>query len=179
MQSEKFVSDKHDPFVLDRPILVLSCIAFTTSVAIFVIAMLDLGLPFFFLNPIFSGITILFLSISLFLRGRSKRRQEATDLRRLQLPPYAIPCEVISYLLSVAWLAPLTLSIVASIPGGPLGPELLKKVVEGNRFTLVAQGILAVVNFIFMGSIAILQSIERRRYDRTRDSALFRDFTIE
>jgi hypothetical protein len=181
MPSESLGSQAvHDPFILDRPVLALSCFSIPTSIAIFILALLDFGIPFVYLNPFISGLSIIFLAISLWLRCLNRRhRPVQNDLRRLQLPNHAILTEILAYFFAVAWLAPLSIAIVASIPGGPLS-ALFTNGAGGARMTLIiAQGILAVTNFTFTGLMATLLSVERRRYDRLRDTALIKDFTIE
>jgi len=177
LQSERVHAD---PFIFDRPVLALSCFAIPISIAIFVLSLLDFGIPFVYINPFISASSIMFLTISLWLRCLNKRHMPVqNDLRRLQLPKHAILIEILAYFFAVAWLAPLSISIVASIPNGPLS-ALLRNGAGGMRMTLIiAQGILAVTNFTFMGLMAILLSVERRRYDRLRDTALFKNFTIE
>jgi len=181
MPSESLRSETpHDPFIFDTPVLALSCLSIPISIAIFILSFLDFGIPFVYLSPFLSGLSIIFLATSLWLRCLNRRhRPVQNDLRRLQLPKHAIPVEILAYLLAVAWLAPLSISIVASIPGGPLR-SLFTKAAGGTRMTLIiAQGILAVTNFTFMGLVATLLSVERRRYDRLRDGALFKNFAIE
>lgn len=168
---------------LGRPLLVISCISACISIAILALSMLDLGVPYFYLNPILSGLSILFQLTVLMLRRRHflqcKEIQSHATRPVACPPPHSLACEAGAYTLAFTWLGPLAISIVASIPGGPLDSTLTKHIREGSIGTLLAQGALAVVNFVLMGAIATLLSIERRRYDRSRDSALFKEFTIE
>lgn len=93
---------------------------------------------------------------------------------------YGVPAEVLAYLVSLSWLGPLGLAIVGSIPGGVLEKALgLEQMGKGKTLIFVGQGVLSVFNFILAGSVAIMLGIERRRYDKVRDVALFKEFAIE
>ncbi|KAF8652572.1 hypothetical protein AX16_004325 [Volvariella volvacea WC 439] len=126
--------------------------------------------------------------------GKSLRGSWASA-KTYKQPKILLFNEIFAYLLSVLWLAPLVLIVVATIPSSPLRDVILPPKAPAAQGTLAAheqlrqeasrmamlvvQGVGATLNFLLLGAFAILLSIERRRNDRSRDDALYMEFVIE
>lgn len=155
-------------FEVDQPLIIISSISTAISVAIFILSMLDLGMMSLYLNPIVSGLTIVFHFVQFYL-GRCHR-----ILRRLQsgkaLPPappsYSIASISCAVCLALLWIAPASVSIYEEIeetraPGAPKVAG--QHFVHGGKGTLIAQAVLAVANCIFVGLVAIGFAFGRRQ----------------
>lgn len=136
-------------FEVDQPLLIFSSISAGVSFTIFILSMLDLGYMSLFINPIVTGLTIVF-HIIYFITARRQRDRPKT---MIGIPPhYSIAYVTYGCCLVVVWLGAAILTLYQSVVLGPHSQvvPIVSGYVKGNLGVVVAQAVLSVVNFVLV-----------------------------
>ncbi|KAF8063464.1 hypothetical protein FPV67DRAFT_245436 [Lyophyllum atratum] len=155
-------------FEADQPLLIVSCASTFISTTIFTLSMLDLGALSLHFSPIISGVTLFFHIGYFVLRSHYHHKHSS------RFPPAVVlRGMLIAYILWVAWLIPLVLTIYQAASGRPLVRRLMKTFVSGNlRAFAIPQAILIGVELGLFGLVVVLATVTRRQSIRSDMSAV-------
>ncbi|KAF8059922.1 hypothetical protein FPV67DRAFT_350382 [Lyophyllum atratum] len=155
-------------FEADQPLLIVSCASTFIATTIFTLSMLDLGALSLHFSPIISGVTLIFHIGYFVLRSHYHRSKPSSRFP----PAVALRGMLIAYILWVAWLIPLVLTIYQAASGRPLVRRLMKTFVLGNlRAFAIPQAILIGVELGLFGLVVVLATVTRRQSVRSDMSA--------